>query len=44
MKNVEFTFTPATTFQQGHYSIQLYQNGFMIGQGTRDLKKGGLFS
>jgi hypothetical protein len=44
MKNVEFTFTPTGSFLQGHYSIQLYQNGFMIGQGTRDLKKGGLFS
>ncbi len=44
MKNVEFSFTPAASFQQGHYSIQIYQNGFMIGQGARDLKKGGLFS
>jgi hypothetical protein len=44
MKNVEFTFKPAGNFQQGHYSIQIYQNGFMIGQGQRDLKKGGLFS
>jgi hypothetical protein len=44
MKNVEFTFTPSSGFQQGHYSIQIYQNGFMIGQGERDLKKGGLFS
>ncbi len=44
MKNVAFSFKPASSFQQGHYSIQIYQNGFMIGQGERDLKKGGLFS
>jgi hypothetical protein len=24
--------------------VQIYQNGFLIGQGTRELKKGGLFS
>ena len=44
MKKVEFAFTPNAAFQQGHYTIQIYQNGFMIGQGVRDLKKGGLFS
>ena len=43
-KKVEFAFTPSAAFQQGHYTIQIYQNGFMIGQGVRDLKKGGLFS
>lgn len=43
-KNVEFAFVPGTNFQQGNYTIQIYQNGFLIGQGTRELKKGGLFS
>jgi peptidoglycan hydrolase CwlO-like protein len=43
-KNVEFAFTPGTNFVQGNYTIQIYQNGFLIGQGTRELKKGGLFS
>lgn len=44
-KNVEFSFTsPDTNFQQGNYTIQIYQNGFLIGEGTRELKKGGLFS
>lgn len=44
-KNVEFSFTsPDTNFQQGSYTIQIYQNGFLIGEGTRELKKGGLFS
>jgi hypothetical protein len=43
-KNVEFTFTPGTGFQQGNYTIQIYQNGFLIGQSSQVLKKGGLFS
>lgn len=43
-KNVEFAFAPGANFQQGNYTIQIYQNGFLIGEGTRELKKGGLFS
>ena len=43
-KNVEFAFMPGTNFVQGSYTVQIYQNGFLIGQGTRELKKGGLFS
>jgi TolA-binding protein len=43
-KNVEFAFVPGTNFMQGNYTVQIYQNGFLIGQGTRELKKGGLFS
>ena len=43
-KNVAFTFAPGTNFQKGSYKIQIYQNGFLIGEGTRELKKGGLFS
>ena len=43
-KNVAFSFAPGTTFQKGSYKIQIYQNGFLIGQGTKELKKGGLFS
>ncbi len=43
-KNVEFALTPGVDFQQGNYTVQIYQNGFLIGQGTRELKKGGLFS
>ncbi len=43
-KNVEFAFTPGSNFQQGNYTIQIYQNGFKIGEGIRSLKKGGLFS
>ncbi|MEO7313427.1 MAG: hypothetical protein ABIX01_23795 [Chitinophagaceae bacterium] len=43
-KTVEFAFAPGVNFQQGAYIIQIYQNGFKIGEGTRQLKKGGLFS
>jgi regulator of replication initiation timing len=43
-KNVEFAFVPGNDFMQGAYTVQIYQNGFLIGQGTRELKKGGLFS
>lgn len=43
-KNVEFAFAPGSDFQQGNYTVQIYQNGFLIGQQTRELKKGGLFS
>lgn len=43
-KNVEFSFAPGTAFQQGNYKILIYQNGFLIGEGVQELKKGGLFS
>ena len=43
-KSVEFAFMPGTNFMQGNYTVQIYQNGFLIGQGVRELKKGGLFS
>jgi len=43
-KNIQFAFTPSGAFQQGSYKIMIYQNGFKIGEGTQELKKGGLFS
>ena len=43
-KNVEFAFAPGNKFLQGSYKIMIYQNGFLIGEGVRELKKGGLFS
>ncbi len=43
-KNVEFAFAPKDHFQQGEYKIQIYQNGFLIGESVSDLKKGGLFA
>ena len=32
-----------TDFQRGDYKIEIYHNGFKIGEGVRTLKKGGLF-
>ena len=43
-KAVQFSFAPGADFAEGNYTIQIYQNGFMIGEGIRELKKGGLFS
>lgn len=44
-KNVAFAFVPGgSSFQMGSYKVQIYQNGFLIGEGTTQLKKGGLFS
>jgi peptidoglycan hydrolase CwlO-like protein len=44
-KSVSFSFVPETeNFVQGNYKIEIYQNGFLIGQGMSSLKKGGLFS
>lgn len=43
-KLVEFAFQPSGSFQQGQYTIQIYQNGYLIGQSKQELKKGGLFS
>ncbi|MBW7839597.1 MAG: hypothetical protein H3C36_08170 [Chitinophagaceae bacterium] len=42
-KSVEFSFVPEKHFEKGQYKIEIYQNGFLIGEGTRQLKKGGLF-
>jgi hypothetical protein len=30
-------------FQTGDYKIEVYHNGFKIGEGVKTLKKGGLF-
>lgn len=42
-KNIEFGFVPGSNFQKGSYKVQIYQNGFLIGEGKTELKKGGLF-
>lgn len=34
----------STSFATGDYKIEVYNNGFKIGEGIRSLKKGGLFS
>ena len=41
-KAVQFPIRQAD-FQTGDYKIEIYHNGFKIGEGVRTLKKGGLF-
>lgn len=43
-KSVQFNWKQNSNFQTGNYKIEIYHNGFKIGEGTRSLKKGGLFS
>jgi predicted nuclease with TOPRIM domain len=43
-KAVQFNWKQNSNFQTGNYKIEIYHNGFKIGEGTRSLKKGGLFS
>jgi len=41
---VSFDWKPENgKYQTGDYKIQIYQNGYKIGEGTKSLKKGGLF-
>jgi len=42
-KSVQFGFSPAQRFEEGNYTISIYQNGFKIGEATQELKKGGIF-
>lgn len=41
-KNVQYPIRNAD-FSTGDYKIEIYHNGFKIGEGVRSLKKGGLF-
>ena len=41
---VSFDWHQDQNFQTGDYKIEVYHNGFKIGEGVRTLKKGGLFS
>ena len=42
---VSFDWKPDNgKYQTGNYVIQIYQNGYKIGEGSKSLKKGGLFS
>lgn len=42
--HVEYPWKQNSGFKQGNYKIEVYHNGFKIGEGVRELKKGGLFS
>ena len=43
-QTVSFDWKQNGPFQTGDYKIEIYNNGFKIGEGVRPLKKGGLFS
>ena len=40
---VNFDWTPTNNIQTGNFKIEVYNNGFKIGESTREFKKGGLF-
>lgn len=42
-KNVSFSFAPEGNFVEGEYKIEIYQNGYIIGQAKKALKKSGIF-
>jgi len=42
-KSVQFAWKQSGDFQKGNYKIEIYHNGFKIGEGVRELKKGGIF-
>jgi hypothetical protein len=41
---VSFDWKQGDKYQTGEYRIEIYNNGFKIGEGRKALKKGGLFS
>lgn len=41
---VSFDWKPGTQFVPGDYKIEIYNNGFKIGETRKSMKKGGLFS
>jgi hypothetical protein len=42
-QNVSFDWKQNSTFSTGIYKIEVYNNGFKVGEAMRPLKKGGLF-
>ncbi|RYG02418.1 MAG: hypothetical protein EOO02_10605 [Chitinophagaceae bacterium] len=42
-KHVEFAWKQNTDYKTGNYKIEIYHNGFKIGEGVRTLRKGGIF-
>ena len=43
-QTVSFDWKQNSNFATGNYKIEVYNNGFKVGEGSRPLKKGGLFS
>src|SRR5258708_5015496 len=42
-KSIQFAWKQNSEFQKGNYKIEIYHNGFKIGEGTSTLKNGGIF-
>ena len=42
-QQVNMEWKQNSSFQEGNYKIEIYNNGFKIGEGVREFKKGGLF-
>lgn len=42
-QQVNMEWKQNSNFQEGNYKIEIYNNGFKIGEGTREFKKAGLF-
>ena len=43
-QTISFDWKQNSNFETGNYKIEVYNNGFKVGEGSRPLKKGGLFS
>ena len=43
-QNISFDWISNTNFVTGNYKIEVFNNGFKVGEAFRPLKKGGLFS
>ncbi|MEO8769510.1 MAG: hypothetical protein ABI402_05480 [Ferruginibacter sp.] len=43
-QTISFDWKQNSSFETGNYKIEVYNNGFKVGEGTKPLKKGGLFS
>ena len=43
-QTVSFDWKQNSDFTTGNYKIEVYNNGFKVGEGYKPLKKGGLFS
>ncbi len=41
---VSIEWKPGAKFVEGAYKVEVYNNGFKIGEGSKNLRKGGLFS
>ncbi len=43
-QTISFDWKQNSNYEQGTYKIEVYNNGYKVGEGSKELKKGGLFS